>query len=207
MKLAVKAIIAYTLILFSVQAIYAQTADLADSVQNAYSSIKDVKGSFVQKSYIKDLKRIDTYKGVFYIKPPKMRWEYRTDKPQTVYVTGEEIIIHQQKEKQAFRSRFDRATYGQAPIALLGGFGKIKDEFFVAEKSGRLILKPKKSMSNIATIELTLNEEGFPVKSMLITDTLSNKIEIILSEIKINTSIKDLLFEFKAPEGTAIIQH
>ncbi|MDX9714669.1 MAG: outer membrane lipoprotein carrier protein LolA [Dissulfurispiraceae bacterium] len=196
----------FMLLIFFGGSAHAQT-DLVDSVQNAYNGIKDVKGSFMQKSYIKELKRTDTYKGLFYIKPPKMRWEYRTEKPQIVYVTGDEIIIHQQKEKQAFISRFNRQTYGQAPIALLGGFGSIKDEFNVVEKKDRLVLKPKKHMNNIASIEIVINQEGFPIKSMLIIDTRSNKIDITLSDVKTNTSLKDSLFEFAAPEGTAVIRH
>lgn len=176
-------------------------------IQKAYEKIKDIKGSFIQKSYIKDLKRTDTYKGQFFIKSPKMRWEYRGDKPQVVYITGDDIIIYQKKEKQAFKARFDRATYGQAPIALLGGFGNIKNEFDVSIKAEhRLILKPKKPMGNIVSVEITTSGEEFPIESLTIIDTLSNRIDIYLKDVKTNTALKDKLFEFSPHEGVSILQ-
>ncbi len=183
-------------------------------IQKAYENIKDIKGSFIQKSYIKDLKRTDIYKGQFFIKSPKMRWEYKGDKPQIVYITGDDIIIYQKKEKQAFKAKFDRTTYGQAPIALLGGFGNIKNEFDVSIKTEtrtqntehRLLLKPKKPMGNIVSVEITTSSEEFPIESLTIIDTLSNRIDIYLKDVKTNTDLKDKLFEFSPPEGVNVLQ-
>lgn len=181
-------------------------------IQKAYENIKDIKGRFVQKSHIKDLKKTDVYIGEFFIKTQKMRWEYKGDKPQVVYITGEDIIIYQIKEKQAFKAKFDRATYGQAPIALLGGLGNIKDEFDVSIKTEvrtqnteqRLLLKPKKQMGNIVSIELFLSDKDFPIESLIIFDALSNKIEIQITDVKINTGLKDNIFNFSPPEGVTI---
>lgn len=184
-----------------------QADDKVLRIQKAYENIKDIKGSFIQKSYIKDLKRTDTYKGQFFIKSPKMRWEYKGDKPQIVYITGDDIIIYQKKEKQAFKAKFDRATYGQAPIALLGGFGNIKNEFDVSIKSEqKLLLKPKKPMGNIVSVEITTSSEEFPIESLSIIDALSNRIDIYLKDVKINTELKDKLFEFSPPEGVNVLQ-
>ncbi len=181
--------------------------DEVTRIQKAYENIKDIRGNFIQKSYIKDLKRTDTYKGQFFIKSPKMRWEYKGDKPQTVYITGDDIIIYQKKEKQAFKAKFDRATYGQAPIALLGGFGNIKNEFDVSIKSEqKLLLKPKKPMGNIVSVEITTSSEEFPIESLSIIDALSNRIDIYLKDVKINTELKDKLFEFSPPEGVNVLQ-
>lgn len=110
--------------------------DKVSRVQEAYKNIKDIRGDFVQKSYIKDLKRTDTFKGQFFIKPPKMKWEYKGDKPHIVYITEKDIIIYQKKERQAFRAKLDSAAYGQVPMALLGGLGSIKEEFEVLRETG-----------------------------------------------------------------------
>ncbi|MCE5312200.1 MAG: outer membrane lipoprotein carrier protein LolA [Nitrospiraceae bacterium] len=195
------------LIIFFAAAPASAQQDIADAIQDSYIRLKDIRGNFVQKSYIKDLKRTDTYKGRFFIKPPRMKWEYLTEKPQTIYVIKDEITIYQKTEKQAFVSRFDSATYGQAPIALLGGFGKIKNEFITTEKDGKLILKPKRQMGNITSIEITAGDGDFPIKSMVITDNRSNRTEINLSSIKTDTGIKDSLFDFIAPEGVTVIRN
>lgn len=177
-------------------------------IQKAYENIKDIKGSFMQKSYIKDLKRVDTYRGDFFIKRPmKMRWEYKGEKPQEVIINNEDIIIYQKKERQAFKGKFDRDTYGQVPIALLSGFGKIQEEFYVSEKNGKLLLKPRNSMGGIVSIEIVPSEGEFPISSFIINDSNANNIEIILNDIKINTGLKDSLFEPSLPGDVNIYEY
>jgi outer membrane lipoprotein carrier protein len=177
-------------------------------IQKAYDNIKDMKGSFMQKSYIKDLKRTDIYKGDFFIKRPmKMRWEYRGDKPQEVIINSEDIIIYQKKERQAFKGKFDRDTYGQVPIALLSGFGRIQEEFYVSKKNGRLFLKPRMAMGGIVSIEIAPSEGEFPISSFIINDSHSNNIEITLNNVKINRGLKDSLFEPSLPDDVNIYEH
>ena len=176
-------------------------------IQKAYENVIDIKGSFTQKSYIKDLKRTDTYKGQFFIKiPMRMKWEYTGETAQEVFIDNDEIIIYQKKERQAFRSKFDRKTYGQAPIALLSGFSRIQEEFFVSEKNGRLFLKPKNPMGGIVSIEIELSENGFPISSFTINDSHANRIEIILKDVKVNTGLKEGLFEPSIPEDIKIYE-
>jgi outer membrane lipoprotein carrier protein len=176
-------------------------------IQKAYENIKDIKGNFIQKSYIKDLKRTDTYKGQFFIKRPmKMKWDYKGEMAQEVLINNDEIIIYQKKEKQAFRGKFDKDIYGQAPIALLSGFGEIQKEFLVSNKNGKLLLKPKRPMGNIISIEIEPSEGEFPISSFTINDSHSNRIEITLKDVKINTGLKDNLFEPSLPKDITIYE-
>lgn len=179
-------------------------------IQKAYKGIKDIRGNFVQKSSIKDLDRTDTFKGTFMIQiPSRMRWHYSGDGRHNteVIIDGDEIIIYQKDEKQAFKSRFDGETYGQAPIALLSGFGNIDKEFNLSEKGGRLLLKPKKAMGNVAMIEITPSDNEFPIGAMTIIDSRSNRIDITLKDIHINTRIADAVFNFSLPKGVSLFDY
>jgi outer membrane lipoprotein-sorting protein len=176
-------------------------------IQKAYENIKDIRGSFIQKSHIKDLKRTDTYEGRFFIKRPmKMKWEYKGEMPQEVLINNDEIIIYQKKEKQAFRSKFNRDIYGQAPIALLSGFGEIQKEFSVSNKNGNLLLKPKRPMGVIVSIEIEPSEGEFPISSFTINDSHSNRVEITLKDVKINTGLEDRLFNPSLPRDVTIYE-
>jgi outer membrane lipoprotein-sorting protein len=176
-------------------------------IQKAYENIKDISGSFIQKSHIKDLKRTDTYEGRFFIKRPmKMKWEYKGETPQEVLINNDKIIIYQQKEKQVFRSKFNRDIYGQAPIALLSGFGEIHEEFSVSSKNGNLLLKPKRPMGVIVSIEIEPSEGEFPISSFTINDSHSNRVEIILKDVKINTGLEDRLFHTSLPKDVTIYE-
>lgn len=177
-------------------------------IQQAYENLQDIKGSFVQKSTIKDLKKTDTFKGQFFIKRPMMlKWCYRGENEQEVYIRNDEIIIYQKKEKQAFKGSFDRETYGQAPIALLSGFGRIREEFSASMKNGKVLLKPKKPMGGIVSIELQTSGNGFPIQSFIVVDSLNNRIEMVFSDIQINTGLEESFFTPSLPKGVTILDH
>jgi outer membrane lipoprotein carrier protein len=181
--------------------------DKISGIQKAYEDIKDMSGDFVQKSFIKDLKRTETFKGQFFIKRPmKMKWSYKGENAQDVLINNDLITIYQKKEKQAFRGKFDRDTYGQAPIALLSGFGKIREEFAVSDQKGRLVLKPKKPMGEIISIEIETAEGEFPIKSFTINDSFSNRIEMTLKDVKINSGLEDTFFELTLPKGVPVFE-
>lgn len=176
-------------------------------IQKAYENIKDIRGNFVQESHIKDIKRTDTYKGQFFIRMPmKVKWDYKGEAGQEVFINNDEIIIYQKKGKQAFRGKFDKDTYGQAPIALLSGFGRIQEEFHVSERNSRLILKPRRPLEGIHSIEIDLSEDEFPIRSFTINDSHSNRVKITLKDVKINTGLEDRLFEPSLPKDITIYE-
>lgn len=176
-------------------------------IQKAYEGIRDMRGSFIQKSIMKDLKKTETFKGSFFIKRPmKMKWSYEGSSPQDVVINNDEIIIYQKREKQAFQGRFDRDTYGQAPVALLSGFGNIQDEFTVSGKRGKLLLKPKKPMGGIVSIEIELSDGAFPIKTFTVTDAYSNRITMDLRDIKINSGLEDAMFNLALPKDVTIFR-
>ncbi|MEW6068350.1 MAG: outer membrane lipoprotein carrier protein LolA [Nitrospirota bacterium] len=192
--------------IFAVSVIASTVEEDIIKIQKAYENIKDLKGNFVQKSHIKDLNRTDTYTGQFFIKQPCMRWNYDGEAGQEVLINNNEIIIYQKREKQAFRGDFDKDTYGRAPIAILSGFGNIQEEFYVSKKNKKLLLKPKKHMMGILSIELELSKGDFPISSFIINDSYSNKVEIILKDIKINTGLEDRLFTPLFPKDISIYE-
>jgi outer membrane lipoprotein-sorting protein len=176
-------------------------------IQKAYETINDVKGSFIQKSTIRDLDKTETYKGTFFIKPPlKMKWEYKGKTAQDLTINNDTVLIYKKGDKQAYKSKFDRQTYGQTPVALLGGFGNIKEEFTASGKGDSIILKPRRPMGNVTSISVRTSGEGFPIRSFTIHDSYSNVIEIVLSDVKINTGLRDSLFDLSLPKEVNVFE-
>ena len=183
-------------------------SDEVTRIQKSYEKIKDLKAGFSQQSFLKDLKRTDTYKGELFIKKPqKMKISYKTENPTDIYISNNSVVIYQKKEKQAYRSSFDSGTYGQTPIVLLSGLGKMQEEFSITEKNGKLLLKPKKPMGSILSIELETSDGVFPIKSLTIYDSASNKVTITLKDVKINTGIEDGFFVPSLPKGVTMMEH
>jgi outer membrane lipoprotein-sorting protein len=176
-------------------------------IQKVYESIKDLKGIFVQKSLIRDLGKTEIYRGRFFIKPPlKMKWEYKGKTAQDLTINNDTVLIYKKGEKQAYKSKFDRQTYGQTPVALLGGFGNIRDGFSVSVSDDSLILTPKKPMGNITSIRVRTSTEGFPIRYFAISDSYSNLVEIVISEVRINTGIKDSVFDLSLPKEVNVFE-
>jgi chaperone LolA len=176
-------------------------------IQKAYEGVKDLRGSFFQKSVIKDLNKTETYKGDFFIKPPlKMKWVYKGKTAQDLIVNNDTVLIIKKAENQAYKSKFDKATYGQTPVALLSGFGNIKEEFNVSGKGDTLILKPKKPMGNVTSIKITLSGADFPIRSFVIIDSYANEIDIELKDVKLNTGVKDSLFDLTLPKDVHVFE-
>lgn len=182
-----------------------------EKIQRAYENIKDIKGEFVQKSHIRDLKRTDTFTGTFVIKmPSQMRWQYNDEKKRhftEVLIAHDELLIYQKEEKQVFKGKFDSDSYGQAPIALLTGFAHINREFTVTEKNGKLLLKPRKGMGSVVSIEITPSDGEFPIDSLTIIDRRSNSIRITLKDVRINSGVKESLFSFSLPQGVSVYEY
>jgi outer membrane lipoprotein-sorting protein len=179
-----------------------------EKIQKAYEKIKDMKGAFTQKNIIKDLNKTDTYKGEFFIKQPlKMKWVYSGKSAQDIFINNNVVLIYKKGEKQAYRGKFDKTTFGQTPIALLGGFGNIRQEFIISGKENSLLLKPKKPMGNITSITIALSGDDFPIQSFTIEDGRSNVIEITVKNVKTNTGMKDSLFEFPLPKDVNVFEY
>jgi chaperone LolA len=182
--------------------------DNIEKIQKAYEKIKDMKGAFIQKNTIKDLNKTDTYKGEFFIKQPlKMKWVYTGKSAQDIFISNDTVVIYKKGDKQAYKARFDKATYGQTPVALLSGFGNIRQEFTISGRGSTLLLKPKSSLGNITSISITLSEDDFPIQSFTIQDGRSNVIEIVLKDVKTNTGLKNPLFEFSLPKGVNVYEY
>ena len=193
---------------FPALSISAVVDDNIEKIQKAYEKIKDMKGAFTQKNTIKDLNQTDTYKGEFFIRQPlRMKWVYTGKAAQDIFIGNNTVMIYKKGDKQAYKGKFDKETYGQTPVALLSGFGNIRQEFTISGRGNSLQLRPKKPLGNITSISITLSDDDFPIKSFTIQDGASNVIEITLKDVKINTGLKDSIFEFSLPKGVNVYEY
>lgn len=179
---------------------------LVERIQKTFSGINDMKGSFSQTSYIKDLEDTQQYAGTFYIKKPSQAmWEYSKPRDEKIVIQDTETIIYKKSENQVIKTKISREAYNQAPITLLGRFGNIREDFTISmPDKNALQLIPKKKVGIIRTLVLETVPEGFPVKLFTIIDTYGNIIMIELRNIITNSGIDDEFFKFKIPEGAEV---
>ncbi len=190
---------------------YASTLDeTVDHIQKKYNDIQDVQGKFSQVSYIKDLDKTERYEGTFSISKGsgvKMKWVYTKPRDEEVIINGSDIWIYKKSEKQVLKGKLGKGSYGQVPLALFSSLGSMKGDFDITmQKEDTLELKPKRRIGFIKRILLVITDKDFPIKSFTIFDTYSNKIDITVKSVKINTGLEEALFIFKAPQGVEIFE-
>ena len=177
-------------------------------LNKAYKNINDASGSFIQTSYIKDLDKTQKFKGRFFIKGDKIRWQYEGEFPQVIFLNRETLIVYDRKRKQAIQSIFSEEKYGQLPIALLSRIADFEKDFEITEKSeNTLILIPKTKMGNIKKIEITIQDEDFPIKLLKFIDTSVNTVRIDFYSVTINKNLKDSIFQFIPKKDDNVLKY
>jgi len=177
-------------------------------LNKAYKNINDASGSFIQTSYIKDLDKTQKFKGRFFIKGDKIRWQYEGEFPQVIFLNRETLIVYDRKRKQAIQSIFSEEKYGQLPIALLSRMADFEKDFEITEKSeNTLILIPKTKMGNIKKIEIAIQDEDFPIKLLKFIDTSVNTVRIDFYSVTINKNLKDSIFQFIPKKDDTVLKY
>lgn len=193
--------------IFLLTNVFAQDSAITKLI-NAYNNINDASGSFIQTSYIKDLDKTHKFKGKFFIKADRIKWQYEGESSQVIYLNRETLTVYDKIKKQAIQSSFSEDKFGQLPIALLSRMADIEKSFEITKKSeNTLIFTPRTKMGNIKIIELIIHEDAFPIKSLKITDNASNTVKIDFYSVKVNTNLKDSIFEFIPRKDDTVIKY
>jgi outer membrane lipoprotein carrier protein len=134
-----------------------------------------------------------------------MMWEYDPPRDEAVYINESTTWIYKRSSNQVIKSVFKEESYSQIPIAMLTNLEHMKDDFDISmPEENALQLIPKHRIGYVKTIVLELTKGEFPIKMFTIIDTYGNIVMIELSDIKINSGLKDSIFKFTPPEGAEI---
>jgi outer membrane lipoprotein carrier protein len=202
----------YVIFFVAVSLILPFPAGAADGVplsklRAVYKNLRTLEGRFTQVTYIKDLDKKETFKGIFYLKiPDRMRWKYTEGSTDEVYLTGKEMVIDQPSESQVFISSMAGYGLSSSPLRILLDLDELENNFNLKSRRGHIFMTPKGKKTVVDSIELVLSENKFPLEKIRFLDRYANRTEITLIDVKINTVLKDSLFLFTPPAGTAIIR-
>ncbi|MBI4843369.1 MAG: outer membrane lipoprotein carrier protein LolA [Nitrospirae bacterium] len=190
---------------------YAATVEETVSmIEQKAGAIRDITGNFSQESFLVDLERTEKFSGQFFIKKPLMiRWGYAEPRDEEVYIKTDEIWIYKRLAKQAIKSKFSENAYGQAPIALLASIENLRANFEIAatDKENILKLKPKRKIGSIKELLIDVSSGDFPVNSFTIFDIYGNNVIISISDLRINTSILDNVFNFTPAPDMEVFEY
>ncbi|MDD5559152.1 outer membrane lipoprotein chaperone LolA [Candidatus Methylomirabilis sp.] len=193
----------------------ALTADeLADKVQATYQGFSDLQGIFLQRATNKLSGMTQEASGRLFLKwPGRMRWEYEKPESRLFLIDGKILWSYSPSERQAMKQDMSGAlTTG--PIGILFGMSSLRRDFQVRpivhagtrdSPESLLELTPKGKGLSFKRVILGVDRESFFIQRLTVFDLYGNTTEIELSKQKVNSGLKDELFQFSPPPGTDIV--
>ncbi len=179
-----------------------------DRMQLIYEEADDIKGNFIQESFLKSLNKWDKMEGEFYIKKPgMMRWNYKKPYIQEIIIYGRKIWIYYPLEKEVTVNKLSDALIDNISITFLLGAGNIKKDFNIkmAKVPYSFNLFPKNQMGDVDRIFINIDSKSYLIKLMEIHDIYGNINRLKFNNLSINNNISLSLFIFKPPKDVEII--
>ena len=196
--------------------VYALTApELAARLQESYDKTKDLKADFNQTTVLAAVNSKKEASGTLTIKKPgMMRYVYARPERQEWTIKADDVIIYTPGQNQVINKTLSRGSLDRTPATFLAGLGKITDSFEPrlsgsGEKDGKgryvLELVPKGKGMGVKDIVLVLDPDNFNILGFTFTETSGNINSFRFSNIKINSGIKESVFNFRIPKGAELI--
>lgn len=190
----------------------AATADeVVAKLQSRYGSIDSVSADFTQEVFLKGGAAARTYGGkVYFKKPGKMRWAYDNPGRDELVSNGARIWFYQGDLNQVIEMAYGSDTAGLA-TDFLSGIGDLRKDFtvrLVKEKAlyYTLELTPSGKAGNLKAIRIDVDKKEHLVVKTSVTDPFGTRTEVSFRNIKVNTELKDTLFDFIVPRGADVIK-
>ena len=189
---------------------------VVDKVQKKYEQISDFHADFSQEAEVKALNKVQKAEGeVWFKKPGKMRWNYRTPAEDEIVSDGNTLWYYSQEEKQVIESPLSKVSDTETTSTLLSGLGNIKELFNVsfAKAEGLdgagsylLDLKPKTEEEGYNKVTIAVDKNTMLVNTMYLYDPYGNLTTVNLTDISVDKGVPDSLFVFNVPDGVEVIK-
>jgi len=164
---------------------------------------------FNQTSYVKKQPAKNASGHMALQRPGKFRWEITQPNRQIIIADGQYLWIYDVDLEQATRQSLNKDVH--SPAILLSGSSQAIEQRFTlihSERKGQnsiFQLKPKNNQDLVQQVELKFTHDK--LSEMSVMDSLGQKNTFQFTDVKLNPSLPNSLFQFKAPKGVDIIKN
>ena len=181
--------------IWSVSSVQAQTLELLQGIQSA-------SGVFEQIIREQDGYLVDRQSGTFVIdRPRRLRWEIN-ELDQMLVSDGSQLYFYDQLFQQVVVRDWS-SNPALNPAAILLDQVDLEDWAEVERVGNNYKLVPLKNFGSIQELNLTFSDEFPELLSLL--DVTGQITEIHFSQVELNKTNEDALFEFVMPEGVEVL--
>lgn len=190
-------------------------AELAQSLQRKYDTIRDFSADFVHNYKSGALRKQLTEKGHLLIKKPgKMRWEYTAPEQKLFVSDGVKIYSYIPQDKQVVVSNVPPDDTAAAPALFLAGKGNLVRDFTAVltevpagMPAGTKALKlvPKTPQPDYDWIVLFVDQTTLGLRGLMSTDAQGGTSTFSFANLKENVNLTDKEFAFQMPRGVDVV--
>jgi outer membrane lipoprotein carrier protein len=193
----------------------ATAAELAQSLQRKYDTIRDFSADFVHNYTSGALKKQVTEKGRLLIKKPgRMRWEYTAPEPKLFVSDGVKIYSYIPQDKQVVVTSVPPDDTASGPALFLAGKGHLLRDFtvsFAEVPSGMppgtkaLKLVPRRPQPDYDWIVLLVDQATLGLRGLMSADAQGGTSTFSFANLKENVNLADKEFAFQMPRGVDVV--
>jgi outer membrane lipoprotein carrier protein len=189
--------------------------DLA-GVQQRYESVRDVRASFVQTSFVASLGREQVSRGrVLVVRPGRMRWEYTEPEASVIVVDADAIRMYTPGDKRLQIAPLGSGAVSSTALGFLLGTGKLVETFNAEpldpgaapdSKPGQLGWKlvPREATS-FESLELWVEAGSRTLRASVLIDLFGNRTRVHFGEVVENAGVEEAAFTISVPDDTDVL--
>jgi outer membrane lipoprotein carrier protein len=192
------------------------TADqVAAHVQSFYDRTNDYEANYQQVSHNRLTGRDERRSGhVRFLKPGRMRWDYALPSGDVVVSDGTTLWAYEAAEHQAVQSDLRQSQLPSA-LSFLTGTGRLTNDFtFTLLDAQRyqyptgyvLQLQPIQPNPSFERIIFFVDRASFQVASTVVLDAQGNSNRFTFTDVRVNVSPAQSVFQWTPPRGTQIVR-
>jgi outer membrane lipoprotein carrier protein len=193
------------------EAVKESQTEVVQKIESAYDKLQDIEAGFTQKILFKDFATPFISKGAVYLKPGKMRWDYREPTHQQIFVDGEKVLYYVPEHQQVVKSNLALEADSHVPIHLLSGTTRLSKDFDIAlqeeeKEMRRLELVPKDPNMKTVKIEIEVSAPSYLIQKVTLHESNGNRSVFDFSDMRVNRGLKDSVFTFAIPKGVEVVE-
>ena len=190
-------------------------AELAQSLQKKYDTIRDFSADFTHTYRSGALRKQLTEKGRLLIKKPgKMRWTYTSPEEKLFVSDGVKVYSYIPQDKQVIVSTVPKDETASAPALFLAGKGNLVRDFTSSRTEApagsapgttALKLVPKTPQPDYDWLILLVDSGSLGLRGLVSSDAQGGTSTFSFANLKENVGLADKDFTFQMPRGVDVI--
>ncbi|MBW6513857.1 MAG: outer membrane lipoprotein carrier protein LolA [Candidatus Syntrophosphaera sp.] len=196
-------------LLFLVLANHAATSssDLYAKLRSAYQSLKSFQAEVLQSNFYPQLNKAISYDGKIYFTPGRMLMSFTKPSVQRLKIEAGRVELYDASSNTLFRTDMLPEFGRMNPVEILQLYWTKSSVTVTSEdkNSAGVKLVPAKD-DLVRTLSATLNKNSGIVSKLSYTDRGGNSVTYTFTNIKLNGSIPESVWNFRYPEDVQVVE-